>query len=135
MIMRKIEYYIIAIICMVVMISSCEKRISPSLTGKIKEYDSLAFDRLYVEGIKLKLTGNSGDALKFFEQCIKLNAKSDAAYYQMAQILMATGDIKSGKKYLKKAIEIEPENIWYLMMFASTYYFGKSIVCNRCNGK
>jgi len=37
MIMRKIEYYILPIICIVVIISSCEKRITPSLTGKIKE--------------------------------------------------------------------------------------------------
>jgi len=127
MIMRKIEYYILPIICIVVIISSCEKRITPSLTGKIKEYDSLAFDRLYVEGIKLKLTGNSGDALKFFEQCVKINPENDAAYYQMAQILMATGDIESGKKYLKKAVEIEHENLWYLMLFASTYYQEKKL--------
>jgi len=107
---------------MIIISGSCEKRIAPSLTRRIKEYDSLAFDRLYVEGIKLKMTGNSGEALKYFEQCLKLNPESDATYYQMAQILMATGDIESGKKYLKKAYEIEDQNLWYLMMFASTYY-------------
>lgn len=112
---------------MLIIEGSCEKKIIPSLTGRIKEYDSLAFDRLYVEGIKLKLTGNSGEALKFFEQCIKLNRENDATYYQMAQILMATGDIESGKKYLKKAYEIENQNIWYLMMLASTYYQEKKI--------
>lgn len=107
---------------MIIISGSCEKKITPSLTGRIKEYDSLAFDRLYVEGIKLKLTGNSGEALKFFEQCLKLNKESDATYYQMAQILMATGDNESGKKYLKKAYEIEDQNLWYLIMLASTYY-------------
>jgi len=107
---------------MIIISGSCEKKITPSLTGRIKEYDSLAFDRLYVEGIKLKLTGNSGEALKFFEQCLKLNKESDATYYQMAQILMATGDNESGKKYLKKAYEIEDQNLWYLMMLASNYY-------------
>lgn len=107
---------------MVIISGSCEKRITPSLTRRIKEYDSVAFDRLYVEGIKLKLTGNSGEALKFFEQCIKLNKESDATYYQMAQILIATGDIESGKKNLKKAYEIDDKNLWYIMMLASTYY-------------
>jgi len=107
---------------MVIISGSCEKRITPSLTRRIKEYDSVAFDRLYVEGIKLKLTGNSGEALKFFEQCIKLNTESDATYYQMAQILIATGDIESGKKNLKKAYEIDDKNLWYIMMLASTYY-------------
>jgi len=121
-IMKKRGYYILTVICMIIISGSCEKNITPSLTGRIKEYDSLAFDRLYVEGIKLKLTGNSGEALKFFEQCLKLNPESDATYYQMAQILMATGDIEAGKKYLKKAYEIEDQNLWYLMMLASTYY-------------
>jgi len=120
--MKKKGHYIFAIICMVIISGSCEKRITPSLTRRIKEYDSVAFDRLYVEGIKLKLTGNSGEALKFFEQCIKLNTESDATYYQMAQILIATGDIESGKKNLKKAYEIDDKNLWYIMMLASTYY-------------
>jgi len=120
--MKKKGHYILAIICMVIISGSCEKRITPSLTRRIKEYDSVAFDRLYVEGIKLKLTGNSGEALKFFEQCIKLNTESDATYYQMAQILIATGDIESGKKNLKKAYEIDDKNLWYIMMLASTYY-------------
>jgi len=120
--MKKKGHYILAIICMVIISGSCEKRITPSLTRRIKEYDSVAFDRLYVEGIKLKLTGNSGEALKFFEQCIKLNKESDATYYQMAQILIATGDIESGKKNLKKAYEIDDKNLWYIMMLASTYY-------------
>jgi tetratricopeptide (TPR) repeat protein len=120
--MKKKGNYILAIICMVIISGSCEKGITPSLTRRIKEYDSVAFDRLYVEGIKLKLMGNSGEALKFFEQCIKLNTESDATYYQMAQILIATGDIESGKKNLKKAYEIDDKNLWYIMMLASTYY-------------
>ena len=40
----------------------------------------------------------------------------------MAQILMANGDIEAGKEYLRKAITIDEENLWYLMMMASTYY-------------
>lgn len=120
--MKKKGNYILAIICMVIISGSCEKGITPSLTRRIKEYDSVAFDRLYVEGIKLKLMGNSGEALKFFEQCIKLNTENDATYYQMAQILIATGDIESGKKNLKKAYEIDDKNLWYIMMLASTYY-------------
>ncbi len=101
---------------------SCERKITPSFTGRIKEYDSLVFDRIYVEAIKLKLTGNGGEAIKFFEQCIRLNPKSDATYYQIAQILLANGNIESAKKYLKKAQEIDNNNIWYMIMLANIYY-------------
>ena len=48
--------------------------------------------------------GNEGDALRYFEHCIKINPLSDAAYYQMAQIVAAEGDLNNGKKYVAKAL-------------------------------
>ena len=45
--------------------------------------------------------------LKYLEQCIKINPESDAAYYQMAQIVVNNGDIKNAKKYALKAISID----------------------------
>jgi len=101
---------------------SCGKKNAPSASGIIKEYDSVKFDYFFVEGIKLKVLGNAGEALKFFEQCEKINPESGAVYYQIAQILMANGDINGGKKYLKSAIENEQGNNWYLLMMAATYY-------------
>jgi len=69
----------------------------------------------------MKLMGNLGDALKYFEQCLILNPESDATYYQMAQIVLTSGDLANGKNYLRKACEIAPGNLWYNMMLASIY--------------
>ncbi len=66
--------------------------------------------------------GNGGEALKYLEHCAKINPKSDAVYYQMAQIVISGGDTKNGKKYAKKALELDPGNIWYIMMLAGIYY-------------
>ena len=90
--------------------------------GQSINYDATAFNYVYVEAIKQKLMGNGGDALKYLEQCIKINSESDAAYYQMAQIVLSNGDIKNGKKYAFKALSIDQDNIWYLMMLAGMYY-------------
>ena len=90
--------------------------------GQGINYDATAFNYVYVEAIKQKLMGNGGDALKYLEQCIKINSESDAAYYQMAQIVLSNGDIKNGKKYAFKALSIDQDNIWYLMMLAGMYY-------------
>jgi Tfp pilus assembly protein PilF len=65
--------------------------------------------------------------LKYLEQCIKINPESDAAYYQMAQIVISNGDIKIGKEYLIKALSIDGENIWYLTMMAGLYYQEKNL--------
>jgi tetratricopeptide (TPR) repeat protein len=122
--MKKIRVFIGILMLIIICFSSCGKKIIPAFTAgkKNKSYDVAAFNFFYVEAIKQKLLGNGGDALKYLEQCIKINPVSDATYYQMAQIVMANGDIKNGKKFGSKALSIDEKNIWYIMMLAGIYY-------------
>jgi tetratricopeptide (TPR) repeat protein len=122
--MEKILKLSIIALLISIAIYSCGKRIVPAdvSEGKIKPYDSVAFDYIFVEAIRQKLLGNGGDALKMLEQCIKINPESDAAYFQMAQIAIAFGDDNNGKKYALKALSLNRKNFWYLMMLAGTYY-------------
>jgi Tfp pilus assembly protein PilF len=108
---------------------SCGKKMVPSMTTdkQGKSYNVAAFNYVYVEGIKQKLMGNVGEALKYFEQSLEINPGSDAVYYQMAQIVVANGDIKNGRKYVTKAISIDEKNLWYLMMLAGIYYQEKNL--------
>jgi len=123
------RYYFVFLALLLLCFSSCGKKIVPAMViGKQgKKFDAAAFDYVYVEAIKQKLMGNGGDALKYLEQCIKVDPQSDAAYYQMAKIVIANGDIKNGKKYAEKALEIDQQNIWYLMMLAGIYYQDKNL--------
>ncbi len=127
--MKKWFNILICLAAAIVLITSCGKKLVPALSaGKhSKVYDSATFDYVYVEAIKQKLMGNEGDALNYFEQCVKANPLNDASYYQMAQIVSANGDLNSAKKYLSEALALEPENIWYLMMMSSLYYQDKNI--------
>jgi Tfp pilus assembly protein PilF len=45
----------------------------------------------------------------------------------MAQIIIANGDLKNGKHYVKEAIKIDENNIWYLTMLAGLYYQEKNL--------
>ena len=111
---------------------SCSKKLIPGLKGG-KEYDLSAFNYLYVDAVRMKLMGNMGEALKYFEQCLILNPQSDATYYQMAQIVLGTGDLTNGKNYIKKACELQPGNLWYNMLLASIYHqqnnLDSAIIC------
>ena len=129
MIMKKLKYYLIFLALSVLCLSSCNRNL---LKGGKKEkdksgYDIAAYNYIYVEALKQKLMGNGGDALKYLEQCLKMNPQSDAAYYQMAQIVLANGDIKNGKLYARKALSIDQDNIWYLTMLAGLYYQDKNL--------
>jgi tetratricopeptide (TPR) repeat protein len=105
-------------------LTSCSKSVIPGLRpGKPgNEYEGAAFNYIYVEGIKQKLMGNLGEALQYFEQCLLINPESDATYYQMAQIVLGNGDMANGKRYMIKASNIKPDNLWYSMLLASIYH-------------
>jgi tetratricopeptide (TPR) repeat protein len=124
--MRIEKIYIkLVLICLLsVVVFSCGKKMVPAgITGKRgRVFDQVAFEYYFVEAVKQKLFGNGGDALNYFEQCIKVNPESDAAYFQMAQIMLSKGDLLSGRRYLRKAHSLNSENVWYSIMLAGTYY-------------
>jgi len=109
---------------LLLILTSCERKMAPSLIPGIqgKEFDSAAFNYQYVEAIKQKLMGNRSDAIKYLEQCINIDPENDASYYQIAKILIESGDLNNGKKFALKALSIDQKNIWYIMMLAGTYY-------------
>ena len=123
------KYVILFVALVFLSISSCNKRVVPSIVADrgTEAYDSATFNYFYIEAIKQKLIGNEGDALKYLEQCIRINPESDASYYQMAQIVINSGDLKNGKDFASKALEIRPRNIWYLMMLAGANYQDNNI--------
>jgi tetratricopeptide (TPR) repeat protein len=127
--MKSYKNWFIILVLIGLGFSSCSRKLTASSSdGKgTKKFDVSAFNYVYVEALKQKLMGNSGDALKYLEQCIKINPKSDAAYYQMAQIVIANGDTKNGKKYISQALSIDEENLWYLTMLAGIYYQEKNL--------
>jgi predicted Zn-dependent protease len=113
----------------VILQSGCSRHsagyfIKPGPDGK---YDTATYDFLFTEAVKQKLLGNSGESLKLLEQCIVINPGSDAAYYQIAQILLTSGDIQNGKKFALRAQKADEKNIWYMSLLASIYYQEKNL--------
>jgi tetratricopeptide (TPR) repeat protein len=127
--MKSFRYCYFLLVFSVLGVSSCNKRLLLSESGgnANAKYDTAAFNYVYVEALKQKLMGNGGDALKYLEQSIKIYPLSDAAYYEMAQIVVAGGDTKNGKRFITKALSIDDENIWYLTMLAGLYYQEKNL--------
>jgi predicted Zn-dependent protease len=127
--MKLERYWFLLLPVFILIMGACTKRAIPAEISDNSRngFDAATFDYVYVEALKQKLMGNGGDALKYLEQCIVLDPQSDASYYQMAQIVIANGDIKNGKKYVGKALAIDSENIWYLTMLAGLYYQEKNV--------
>ncbi len=123
--MNKINIAAVIISVCLVCLFSCGKNLAPSALRQEenrKNYDTVRFDYFFIEAVKQKLMGNSGEALQRLEQCIKINPESDAAYFQKAQIALSLGDSFHGKIYARKAYSLAPGNFWYMMMLAGIYY-------------
>lgn len=119
-----------AIIISVALLASfaCSRTSMPGKShDRSDRYNIPQYEYYYVEGVKQKLLGNAGEALKYFEQCLRINPESDAANYQIAQIVAATGDLKNARKYAVKAYKLSQDNLWYLMMLSQLYYQDKNI--------
>ena len=122
--MKRSLFWILFFLITGLFLGSCNRKVAPATNsdGSKVNFDLAKFNWAYVEGIKQKLLGNGGDALKYLEGALDINPECDAAYYQMAQIVGSNGDLENGKRYLKKALEIDEKNIWYLMMMGGFYY-------------
>jgi len=125
--MKRIILYSVAGI--VVLLSGCNRHIVLRNNGneKTQTIDSISYSYIYGEALHQKMMGNIGEALKYFEQCIHLNPRNDAPYYQIAQISVQRGDTENGKDYAVRACRIDEKNIWYLTLAGDIYYQLKMI--------
>jgi predicted Zn-dependent protease len=119
---KKISIYLIVLFT--VLLTGCSRHTTGfnMKAGPDGKYDTATYDFIFAESVKHKLLGNSGEALKLLEQCIAMNPLSDAAYYQVALIMLAGGDIANGKKFAIKAHTTDEKNKWYLSLLAGIYY-------------
>jgi tetratricopeptide (TPR) repeat protein len=127
--MKKIILFLFISILTISFLQSCSKKLATSNIKKISNfsYDTTVFDYVFIEAIEQKLMGNAGEALKYLEHCIQINPRSDASFYQMAQITLMREDIKNGKRFALKAASINDKNIWYLVTLANIYYKEKNL--------
>ena len=110
--------FICCLVFIITAASSCSRHIlkSEERVGKEKDFDTISYNYLYGEALHQKIMGNAGEALKYFEQCIRINPQGDAPYYQIAQISVQRGDLQNGKKFAVKASNLDDRNIWYLTL-------------------
>ena len=117
---RQVAYYFM--IAGLIIHYGCSRKLTKGFNAEraIIQYDTAKFDWYFAEGTKQKLLGNAGQALKFMEECLAINQESDAAYYQVAQIMLNNGNI------------LIPEHKIEYVSFIGWKSKGVSLVSNPC---
>ena len=73
---------------------------------------------LFFAGLKDKMAEDYVNASKNFTKVTTLDAKNDAAYFELATINYRQNKLLEAEVAIKKAIALNASNIWYLKLQA-----------------
>lgn len=97
---------------------------------ELGEKKRLKLTELFIDANKEKALGNGNEAIQLFEMCLTVDKNHTASLYELSKLYTgkAVGPYSVNKEYLekalvaaKKAVKIEPENVWYLEHIAQIY--------------
>lgn len=80
-----------------------------------------AVKELFFAGLKDKMVENYTKANANFNKIIALDDRNDAAYFELANIGLRQNKLLDAETSIKKAIEINPKNIWYHKLQSEIY--------------
>lgn len=72
----------------------------------------------FYEALRLKTVGDLEESQKVLEWCLKQKPNDDAVLYLLATYAENDRRITKASDYIKRAIEVDPNNIWYIEMQA-----------------
>ncbi len=109
----------------VLLVSSCKtKKDSSSVSNKVSKNDTTAIrlsQAIFIDGMTEKIKGNYEKATFLFETSIQKYPRNAAAMYQLSGLYDISGRSIPAMEMTKKAVEIDPNNKWYLVQLAYLY--------------
>ncbi len=117
------------IICSVLILASCHT-LKNSPKKALTESESIKLQGYFVEANKQKILGNYIQAISLFEKCISIDKTNAASYYELGKMYgefskIGTFNLQKSEENTQKAVDLDPENVWYLMQLADIHEMGK----------
>ncbi|MCO5267430.1 MAG: tetratricopeptide repeat protein [Brumimicrobium sp.] len=84
-------------------------------------------DRFH-QALREKLKGNTSEAKKLFEACLRENKNDDAVYFALGKIARKENNLTQAVAYFQQAYNIDPSNITYLELLAQAQFIKSDFV-------
>ena len=81
----------------------------------------VGIEKKLIEGKKYALLGDWEKAETLFRSILDEDPLNSAASYELSRTLAASGKFSDALTYIRKAIRLEPDNEWYLLMEADIH--------------
>ncbi len=83
--------------------------------------EEVTIEKKLIEGEKYTFLGEWEKAEPIYRAILEEDVQNSAACYQLSRTLMALGKSADALDYIRKAVRIEPDNEWYLLMEADIH--------------
>lgn len=97
-----------------------EQKISYQKNNESK--DDYRYKSYFYSALKYKALSDLQKAIIDFEECIKINSLESAPYYEIAKIHFSNDNYSQTIEFIKKAVELDKENKWYLEFYGETLF-------------
>lgn len=85
------------------------------------------FDYYFFEAQKQQMANNHSAAFELFGHCLDINPNSAQVMYELSSYMRFLKDKEKTVSYLKKAVEMSPDNYWYKSALMQTYVGGNQM--------
>ncbi len=79
------------------------------------------FEYFFLEANRYKLKGEYDTAYEMYSRCLDICPGSASVLYEMAHFSLFLNQPEKAREQLEKAVELDPENIWYKQTLAAYY--------------
>lgn len=117
--MKNIRFTYLALLLVIIHACTPAKKSSTSVNHSTDS--KIKAERIFFSGLKEKVKENYSEALKQFEQSVKLYPKNDAAFYEISLIQYSQNNYASALKNIEAALKIDATNNWYRELSAELY--------------
>lgn len=83
--------------------------------------DSNAVKVFFFDGLRYKIGENYNKAIESFHKVIAIDPNQADAYYEIANLDYRQNKLQESEFAIRKAIQLDPENIWYWKLNAELY--------------
>ena len=92
------------------------------VVGKVlSAADSNYVKTLFFEGISAKYKENVEESTKKFLVVVEIDPANDASLYELANIYHDHGEEANAEVFVRRAVTVKPDNIWYWTLLADIY--------------
>lgn len=83
--------------------------------------ESRQITALFFEASKQKMLGNFEEAAGAYHECIKIDPKHAASFYELANLLTLSEQVSDALPFALRAYELDPSNQWYMLFLADIH--------------